>query len=100
MSSEAITKDAISILCNLSNPPSQGFAPVVQLIDLQKKIPAKKPQQVVWRLVLSDSSYFCEGALGSNLYSLIDGGLLSKYYFIKLMKYNTFFCLRKFFNLK
>ena len=89
MSSEAITKDAISILCNLSNPPSQGFAPVVQLIDLQKKIPAKKPQQVVWRLVLSDSSYFCEGALGSNLYSLIDGGLLSKYYFIKLMKYNA-----------
>jgi len=34
-------------------------------------------------------SFFCEGALASSLYPLIEGGLLSKYCFIKLMKHNT-----------
>ena len=35
--------------------------------------------------MLSDCMYYCEGCLASNLYHLINGGLLKKYCFIKLL---------------
>ena len=85
MSFKTLTEDGVRSLCNLSNPPSEDFTPIVQLIDLQKKIPANQPGRNVWRLVLSDGMYYCEGCLASNLYHLIDGGLLKKYCFIKLL---------------
>jgi len=90
-----ITKDAIRSLCNLNDPPTDGFFPAVQLIELQKKIPENQPAQVVWRLVFSDGRYFCESTIGKNLFPLVDrgllshGGLLTKHSFIKLTKHNT-----------
>ena len=39
--------------------------------------------------MLSDGYYFCEAALATSLYSLIDGGLLTKLSFIKLLKHNA-----------
>ena len=86
---EPITKDGISSLCNLSAPPTEGFTPVLQLIDMQKKCTAKKPGHFVWRLVLSDSMFYCEGCLASNLYHLIDSDLLKKYCFVKLLNHNS-----------
>jgi len=86
---EPLTKDGISSLCNLSAPPTEGFTPVLQLIDMQKKCTAKKPGHFVWRLVLSDSIYYCEGCLASNLYHLIDSDLLKKYCFVKLLNHNS-----------
>ena len=39
--------------------------------------------------MLSDSMFFCEGCLASNLYHLIDGGLLKKYCFVKLLNHHS-----------
>ena len=89
MSLKTLTKDAISSLCNLNHAGTDGFYPVVQLIDFEKKVPENNPSKVIWRLVLSDGYYFCEAALATSLYSVIDGGLLTKLSFIKLLKHNA-----------
>ena len=88
-SDEPLTKDGISSLCNLNSPRFEGVTPVVQLIDMQKKMTGKKPGHFIWRLVLSDSKIFCDGGLASNLYHLIDSGLLTKFCFIKLLNHNS-----------
>ena len=49
----------------------------------------KKPGHFVWRLVLSDSMFFCEGCIAGNLYHLIDSGLLMTFYLIKLLSHNS-----------
>ena len=66
MSSERLTENAISSLCNLTDPPTDNWCPVVQLIDLQKMSPEKKPSQVVWRLVLADGRFVTKEPLELN----------------------------------
>ena len=87
--STGITENVICTLCHVTNPPPDDFLPVVQLIDLQKKNREKKPTFFVRKLILSDGKYFCKGALGTNLFSMVDDGLLPKLCFIKLTRHRT-----------
>ena len=88
-SDEPLTKNGIRSLCDLESPRLETFTPVVQLIGMEKKMTGRKPGHFVWRLVLSDSMFFCEGCLATNLYHLIDSGLLTKFCFMKLLCHNA-----------
>ena len=71
MSVLSLTAEAIPSLCNLVDPPAAGYSPVLQVL-MVKKI-KRDDDGILYRLVLSDGTFYCDGALNSRLYHLVVG---------------------------
>jgi hypothetical protein len=87
MSVLSLTAEAIPSLCNLVDPPAAGYSPVLQVL-MVKKI-KRHDGGLLYRLVLSDGIFYCDGALNSQLYHLVEEGVLDNFCYVQVKQCNA-----------
>ena len=72
----ALDRNAIKVLCDTDNAPPQGFSPVIQMLEVSKKLVNDKPGKFVYRIILSDGELSGQGLLAGCLHHLVSDGSL------------------------
>ena len=70
----SLMAEAIPSLCNLVDPSAAGYSPVLQVLMVEKI--KRDDDGLLYRLVLSNGTFYCDGALNSKLYHLVEEGVL------------------------
>ena len=85
----ALTTEAIPSLCNLVSPPPIDYSPVLQILMIKKITRNDNSGAVLYRLILSDGIFYCDGALGSSLNHLVEEGVLETYSNVQVEEFNV-----------
>ena len=87
MSALSLTADAIPCLCNLLDPPPSGYCPVLQVLNVSKIKRNVEPGSFLYRIVLSDGTFYCDGSIAIPLHHLVEEGVLETFSYIRIKKF-------------
>ena len=83
----SLMAEAIPSLCNLVDPSAAGYSPVLQVL-MVKKI-KRDDDGLLYCLVLSYGTFYCDGVLNSRLYHLVEEGVLENFSYVQVEQCNA-----------